>query len=118
MTQRTYLTSAVLSVATGQILAPLDLVFDLMHDIAGDGISPAQAHVRFAEIRAELIRQLPWLEHIEIPDFRAAKDPCYAQVGWTASVAVIYGSTQTIEVGTLTPALAVPAGVRLVRLAR
>lgn len=118
MTQRTYLTSAVLSVATGQILAPLDQISGLLHDLSGGDITPAQVHVRFPEIRAELIRQLPWLAHIEVPDFRAAKDPCYLHLGFLAAVTILYGSSQDIRIDALTPALAVKAGVRFARLPR
>lgn len=118
MTQRTYLTSVVLSVATGQIMAPLDQVFDLMHDLAGADNSAAQVHVRLPEIRAELIGQLPWLEHIEVPDFRAAKDPCYLHTAFLAAVTILYGSNQDIRIGTLAPALAVKAGVKFTRLPR
>lgn len=123
MTQRTYLTPVVLTAATGQILAPLDQVFDLMNTLAGGRLAPGEVHLRQDEIRAELIRQHPWIFDILVPDFRRTEDPRRSRWQFLADIAAEHGGALTIETDTALldipgPVLGLPAGVTLIRMSR
>lgn len=67
MTQ-TYLTSAVLTVSTGVLFAGPGPAFELMHDLNGAPVGPEEVAEAQAEMRAEIVRQHPWIADLRIPD--------------------------------------------------
>lgn len=112
-----HLTPAVVSAATGVILAPLAQVMDVI-DTLSDGRIPAADVDQYAPlIRAELVRQFPWLAEIRMPDFEAdlEVDTRVSKYGWIAELVTERGGICEVQPGTLTGLPELPANARIVR---
>jgi hypothetical protein len=96
-----HLTPAVLTAATGVIVAPLEQVFAVIHDLTGGRLIPGEVAGMQDRIRAELIRQVPWLIEIRIPDFDAYEDPRLARTEFVKAVMEDHGCVVTLECDTL-----------------
>lgn len=124
MTQRAFLTSAVLSAASGQLLCQPDLAFGLMHSLTGRRPwSLADLSASFTEVQADLLTQFPWIADLDFPDLAAAENPRRARWNFLAAVCTEHGSTLPVTVRVpvedIPAAFApLPAQVRYVRLAR
>lgn len=100
MTQ-THLTPAVLTAATGVVLGPLDQAFAVIHDLIGGTVIPPEVATVQSALRAELIRQHPWIADLKVPEFHHLPEPRFAKARWIAEVTTTYGGTLEIEPGTL-----------------
>jgi hypothetical protein len=114
-----HLTPAVVSAATGVLLAPLADIFAVIHDLTDGRLSPAEVESAQARIRAELIRQFPWLADLRLPDFDRVPETRAAKGAWIVELTSRYGGMLQVETGTLTDipgaVLGLPEGVSIVR---
>jgi hypothetical protein len=102
MTQtRTHLTPAVLTAATGVVLAPLDEAFAVIHDLIGGTLIPAEVATVQDRLRTELIRQFPWIAKIRIPEFHQLPEPVFSRKRWLDSIMAEHGGCLEVEIGTL-----------------
>lgn len=110
----THLLTAVLSAATGAPLAPLSQVAAVVHDLSDGTIPPDEIRDARGRVRAELIRQIPWLAEIRVPDFN---DPDIELIKceFIAGLAAACGGSVDIECGTLATRLGVPPNAKIVR---
>lgn len=68
MTQtRLYYTPTVLTVATGVLFSGLNPAFDLIHDLTGGVVLPANVPGLQEQVRAEIVRQHPWVAELRLP---------------------------------------------------
>jgi len=93
MTQ-TYYTPTVLTVATGIPLSGLTSAFQLMHDLLGSPATPENLPVVQSQLRAEIVRQHPWIAELRLPE-----DPCDRR-GWLAKVMAAHGAALDLAVDT------------------
>lgn len=110
----THLTPAVVSLVTGAFLAPADQIMDVISDLTLGTVLPDDIEAVLPEIRAELIRQLPWLGEIQVPDFNDP-DSTATKGGFAADLAERFGGSVQIECGTLALPPGVPANAKIVR---
>jgi hypothetical protein len=107
---RTHLTPAVLTAATGVYLGPLDQALAVIHDLTGSTLLPADVTALQARLRAELVRQFPWIGDLLIPEFAHLDDPRLLRKRWLNEVMAVHGGALEVEIGTL--AEQTPAEVR------
>lgn len=98
---RVHPTPAVLTAATGVVFGPLDEAFAVIHDLIGGTVIPAEVAQVQDRLRTELIRQVPWLATIRLPEFSHQPSPRFAKQCWLTEVVNDYGGIVAIEIGTL-----------------
>lgn len=98
MTQRTYLTSTVLTVASGQPFCQPDLAFGLVQALTGRTVIPSEElGAVLAEAAADLRGQFDWIAGLEIPDLSDTPDPRGTRWTFLADVSSEHGGTQTVR---------------------
>lgn len=98
---RVHPTPAVLTAATGVVFGPLDEAFAVIHDLIGGTVIPAEVAQVQDRLRTELIRQVPWLATIRLPEFTHLPSPRFAKQCWLTDITNTYGGIVAIEIGTL-----------------
>jgi hypothetical protein len=98
---RVHPTPAVLTAATGIAFGPLDEAFAVIHDLIGGTVIPTEVAQVQARLRTELIRQVPWIAELRIPEFHHQPSPRFAKQCWLTDITSTYGGIVAIEIGTL-----------------